>query len=214
MQTSADNQGYVELPVYNTILRIVTRLSARLFVGLPVFRDEEWLHISEQYTGNVFTLVMILRMLPKYLHSVIVWLFPSSYKVHHNLRRRKQIIGPIVQKRRNTESHGFLLQEKPNDMLQWMMDAATEDESKPDKLAHRQLVLTLGAIHTTTMAATHVLLDLCAHPEYLATLTEEVDNLCDSEHRWEKSTLTKLVKMDSFLKESQRFNPPNICKLT
>lgn len=214
IQASTDNHVYVQLPAYRTILRIITRISARLFVGLPLCRDEEWLHISEEYTMNVFTTVMTLRMLPRYLHSIVVWFLPSSYKVHHNLRRAKQIIGPLVEERQKTQSEAGHLQEKPNDMLQWMMDAATEEESKPDNLAHRQLVLTLGAIHTTTMAATHALLDLCAHPEYLSILRDEVDNLYDSEHKWEKSTLTKLLKMDSFLKESQRFNPPSICKLT
>lgn len=200
--------------MHDTIARIVSRISARIFVGLPVCRDEEWLHITRNYTHDVFTTVITLRMLPKYLHPIVVWFLPSSYKLHRHLQRAKQIIGPIVKERRKTESQAGHLQEKPNDILQWMMDAATEDEGKPDKLAHRQLTLTLAAVHATTTAITHALLDLCAYPEYLATLREEVDGVYDNGEEWEKSTLDKLEKMDSFLKESQRFNPPSLCKLT
>ena len=192
------------------MLRIVARTSARIFVGLPLCRDEEWLRITEHYTEDVFGTVMALRMLPSFLHPIAVWLLPSSYSVHRNLRKAKQIIGPIVKERRNTQSQAVQSGEEPNDMLQWMMDAATEDEGKPEKLAHRQLVLTLGAIHTTTMAVTHALFDLCAYPEYLDTLREEVDNFYDTEQAWDKSDLTRMAKLDSFLKESQRFNPPSI----
>ena len=212
-QSLLDDEGFVELHTYTTMLRIIARISARMFVGLPLCRDEEWLQMTEHYTEDVFKTVMALRMLPRFLHSSAVWLLPSSYRVHRNLRRAKQIIGPIVKERRNTQSQAVQSGEAPNDMLQWMMDAATEDEGKPEKLAHRQLVMTLGAIHTTTMAVTHVLYDLCAHPEYFGTLREEVDSLYDTEQAWDKSDLTRMAKLDSFLKESQRFNPPAICEL-
>lgn len=204
----------MRFPVHDTIARIVSRIFARISVGLPLCRDEEWLHINEKHTYDVFATVIILRMLPKYLHPIVVWFLPSSYKLHRHVQRAKQLIGPIVKERRKTESQAGHLQEKPNDVLQWMMDAATEDEGKPDKLAHQQLNLTLAAVHTTTAAITHALLDLCAYPEYLATLREEVDGVYDNEEKWGKSTLDKLEKMDSFLKESQRHNPPSLCKLT
>ncbi|KAG7001340.1 ent-kaurene oxidase [Physcia stellaris] len=198
-----------DLPTINgefLTARIVSRIFARISVGLPLCRDEEWLHINEKHTYDVFATVIILRMLPKYLHPIVVWFLPSSYKLHRHVQRAKQLIGPIVKERRKTESQAGHLQEKPNDVLQWMMDAATEDEGKPDKLAHQQLNMTLASVNTTTAAITHALLDLCAYPEYLATLREEVDGVYDNEGRWEKSTLDKLEKMDSFLKESQRCN--------
>ena len=209
-----DDQAYVQFHVHDTIAQLISRISARMFVGQPVCRDEEWLHIAKHYTYDVYTTVINLRKFPKYLHPFVVWFLPSSYKVQHHLRKAKQLISPIVKERRKIESQADHLQERPNDMLQWMMDAATEDEGKPDKLAQRQLILTLASTHATSTAITHALLDLCAYPEYLAILREEVDSVYENEEKWEKSTLNKLEKMDSFLKESQRFNPPSLCKLT
>jgi hypothetical protein len=45
---------------------------------------------------------------------------------------------------------------------------------------------------------------LCAHPEYMPILREEMDSIGG----WDDMTkvdMAKLVKMDSFVKESQRF---------
>jgi hypothetical protein len=53
---------------------------------------------------------------------------------------------------------------------------------------------------------THALYNLAAHPEYIAPLREEIEFLVTSEG-WEKSTLAKMRKLDSFLKESLRLHP-------
>ena len=52
---------------------------------------------------------------------------------------------------------------------------------------------------------THVLYDLASSPEYIQPLREEVQTLI-AEEGWSKATMGKLWKMDSFLKESLRYN--------
>lgn len=59
------------------------------------------------------------------------------------------------------------------------------------------------------------LFDLAAHPEYIQPLREELvttmaEEGCD-EHV-PASGLSRLHKMDSFLKESQRFHHANLCE--
>jgi len=90
-----------------------------------------------------------------------------------------------------------------------MMDEANPRDSQPDKLAHRQLVLSLAAIHTTTMAAAQAINDLCQHPEYVDSLREEITEVLE-DGKWEKTTLNKMRKLDSFIKESQRLSPPSL----
>jgi len=48
------------------------------------------------------------------------------------------------------------------------------------------------------------LLDLAAHPEYIKPLREEAQKVTISED-WTKSTVAKMYKLDSFIKESARF---------
>jgi len=47
------------------------------------------------------------------------------------------------------------------------------------------------------------LLDLAARPEYIKPLREEAQNITVSED-WTKSTVAKMYKLDSFIKESAR----------
>jgi len=37
---------------YHSVLRLVARISARVFLGLPLCRNEEWLEISTEFTEN------------------------------------------------------------------------------------------------------------------------------------------------------------------
>lgn len=82
---------------------------------------------------------------------------PPAYKVQSNLRLAKRIIGPMVRERRAKAESGDPTWERPDDLLQWMIEAANENDGTPDKLAHRQLLLSLASIHTTTMSAAHAL---------------------------------------------------------
>lgn len=60
------------------------------------------------------------------------------------------------------------------------------------------------------MGLTHAIYDLCVHPEYLAPIREEIAQVLAEDQGVKKETLPKLRKMDSLLRESQRFGPPSI----
>ena len=53
-----------------------------------------------------------------------------------------------------------------------------------------------AAIHTTSHVSSF------AHPEYIAPLRKEVENVIETEG-WNELTMGKLRKLDSFIKESQ-----------
>ncbi len=52
---------------------------------------------------------------------------------------------------------------------------------------------------------TQVLYRLLAHPEYIEPLRQEVDAVI-SEEGWTKDGIDKMHKIDSFLRETQRFD--------
>ena len=173
-------------------------------------RNEEWLKASIQYTENVFLTALLLRMVPPLLRPIVQWLLPSSYRLHENLRLGKRLISSLVNERRKREVISDTSYEKFNDVLQLMMDAAVGEEGEPSKLAHRQLLLTIASIHTTTMAATHTMYDLCANPDFFTPLREEIEQQLDRAGNFNLSALNDMRKLDSFMKESQRLNPLNL----
>lgn len=189
------------------IVNIVARVSARIFVGPDLCRNPEWLYISIHFTRNIGITRNLLRMLPTLVRPVVARLLPSYWRIYSNLAAGRRLLGPIIQERRQAAANDVSWQ-KPNDFLQWLIDGARPDEGSVADLVHRQLLVSLGSIHTTSMMCSHFFFDLCAHPEYLEPLRKEIITVLREDGGFKKSTLNKLRKLDSFLRESQRMNPP------
>lgn len=100
--------------------------------------------------------------------------------------------------------------QRSEDMIQWLMDRAKINNTQTSfrDLASTQLIVSLAAIFTSSMAATHVIYDLAARPEYLVPLREEILGVLQEEGgAFTKAGMLKMRKLDSFLKESQRQSP-------
>lgn len=65
--------------------------------------------------------------------------------------------------------------EKPNDMIQWLLDTAPK-YGGTDLMALQATLMVLmdGALEGTAVVAVHALYDLAARPEYLGPLRDEV----------------------------------------
>ena len=59
-----------------------------------------------------------------------------------------KIMGPIVQERLTKD---FKEGEKPDDMIQWLVDAAPPVERTVPQIVERIMALNVASIHTTTM---------------------------------------------------------------
>jgi cytochrome P450 len=103
--------------------------------------------------------------------------------------------------------------EEGRTLLSWMIECAEGPERDPNYLAHLEVVISLASIHTTQMNAVHVLYDLATRPEYMAELRDEIESVALAEGGWKKTSYSKLLKLDSFLRESQRISPPSVLSL-
>lgn len=210
---------WTEVSIGDLFLRILARVSARFIVGLPLCRDGEWLRVSTVVGVNVFSTVLILRALPQFLrplHHLIVRCLPTWYKLHENLHVARRSIAPILieyaEKKHDGKAHG---NDVASPLLTWMYEnALTDVERDPVNLAHRMLFLGLGSIHTTASQAAHAIHDLAARPELVQCLREEIDEVTTAEKGWKKAALMKMWKLESFMSESQRMNPPALSKVT
>ena len=62
-------------------------------------------------------------------------------------------MGPAVQKRLDTTWKDG---EKPNDMLQFLIDSAPDVERTMPQIVERMMVLNKASIHTTTAVSIHI----------------------------------------------------------
>ena len=153
-------------------------------------------------------------MFPDIIKPVVSIFVPWSWKVQYHLYNARRLLFPLIRKRREAKALGELDGSlKFTNLLQLMDDEAKAEDKDPDKLSRRVLILTLASSHTTSMAACQALFELCLRPQYVPCLREEIQAVLSEDGGWRKTTLTKLKKLDSFMKESQRFHPPSLCKL-
>ncbi|EMR85764.1 putative cytochrome p450 protein [Botrytis cinerea BcDW1] len=152
-----------------------------------------------------------MRNFPTFLHPLLGILLPSRRNVQRGLKKVQAHLVPVIQERRRLEQEDPLYV-KPNDVLQWMMDLANEEEWQAENLATRYVFSVIGSLYTVSAGIVDCLYDLIERPEYLAMLREEAEKVLQEDRGWKKGTPTKLEKLDSFMKESQRVNAPSPSK--
>ncbi|KAF8662095.1 hypothetical protein AX16_001205 [Volvariella volvacea WC 439] len=193
--------GWTEIPALQTMIHLIVRTTNRLFVGLPHCRNKEYLSLAMNFAQNLVGSSIAMDLVPTFLHPLVCpWISPYE----RILRKGKRLIGPLIAERlQQFRQYGRDWEGKPNDLLSWLIESATEEQQKTENLIMRVLFLNFAGIHTTSMVLTHALFDLAAYPEYLEPLREEAEEMIEAEG-WSKAAVSNLRKMDSFLRESMR----------
>ena len=106
-------------------------------------------------------------------------------------------------------------------MLSWLIEVAPKGELTIPSVSLRILIVNFAAIHTSTMVRdrpdamhlylkvsfqtfSHVLYHLAASPEFQVELRKEIDTIV-AECGWTKEALARMIKVDSFIKETARY---------
>ena len=89
-------------------------------------------------------------------------------------------------------------------MLQWILDRAVPRGNSDEYVVERLLGSNFAAINSAANVLTNALCRLAASPETAALLREEAESLV-AEEGWTAGAISKMSKLDSFLKETQRF---------
>jgi cytochrome P450 len=204
------NEKWTEVNIFEQLSYQIARIAMRVFVGPEICRNEEWIKASLEYDVNVGTTVIMLRMFPPFLHPFLARLMPSWYRAWGNIKTAERIIAPVVRERLAAKARGDYEDEAPKDLLWWILEEASEPERNPEQMGLRMLVVGLAALHTTSMAMSHAIYDLCQHPEYFKPLRQEMLEVLREDGGWQKSTIHKLKLLDSFVKETQRWSPASL----
>ncbi|KPM38711.1 hypothetical protein AK830_g7854 [Neonectria ditissima] len=218
-----DCKDWTPLPVYLKVLRVVALMNGRIFVGRPLSREEEWIQSTISYTIDCVKARNAIREHPVWKRRWVTSSLPEIAKLTHHRTRGGELLEPIMkaqlakpsfkEKLHNPESG-----DEEGNFIEWILKYTPEElRNDPVNLAVNQMVLSFAAIHTSSMATTHAILDLAARREYIQPLRDEIDQVraADGDERdddgfvrLKKESINKLRKLDSFMKESQRFSPP------
>ncbi|KAJ7200357.1 cytochrome P450 [Mycena pura] len=189
--------------VLPTVMAIVSRVSNRLFVGLPLCRNREYLENNVKFAVNVIQSGQTINLFPPLLRPLVGWWVTSK---NQNTDIAMGILGPMIEERLAKDDElGPNWPDRPNDFISWLLDSAEGSDRQVRTLVGRVLQVNMAAIHTSSMAFTHALYNLTTYPEHILPMREEAERMVRQDG-WTKNALNNMHKIDSFLRETQRFN--------
>ncbi|KAM0253743.1 hypothetical protein ACHAP5_000321 [Fusarium lateritium] len=202
-QVLTDSTEWHTIQPQRDLMRIVSRVSSRIFMGEKLCRDEEWVRVSGDYTLSAFATSNLLRAYPRWARSFIHWFIPECRVLRTKLEDARRSLQPHLD-RRNAIKREAAAQGKPcpfDDSIEWFEKEYTKHDP-----ATEQIAISLVAYHTTSDLLMETLFSLCQHPELFKPLREEIVTVL-SEEGLKKTSLNNLKLMDSVIKESQRLRP-------
>ncbi|KAI0482757.1 cytochrome P450 [Xylariaceae sp. FL0804] len=202
---------WTEVFIEHILRMLVARMTAKVFMGSPVCRDPEWLRISIDFSVDLFTTAFTMKLFPPWMYPFVAYLIPARYRTKRQLAQGRKLVGSLMREHEQARRGGVPDQDT---LLNWMLDHGTPAENELGEMAARQCVLTLASIHTTASSTSNLVYDLCDHPEWIPVLREEIDAAIkdlgkpgENPDVSAKEWCTRLDKMDSFFRESQRHHP-------
>lgn len=211
-----DNQkDWTSIDVQLMVQKLLARLVGKMIVGKPACRSPEWMDLAEHFTEDFVTASIIMRLLPKWMHPILTDLIPQRRRLKKRLGEVFNITEGCVSRHEEAKkkrSQGLEVDEEDN-MVAWILDNIKDQDYVLKNLNKLVVVLLVPAAHTTAMGISNLLFDLCSHPEWDATLHEEVVQVNKEygqigEKLPMKQWVTKLELLDSFFNESQRLSQP------
>ncbi|KAF8463173.1 hypothetical protein DFH94DRAFT_686799 [Russula ochroleuca] len=147
---------WVTVPIQKTVERMICRTTNRIFVGVPLCRDYDYLTLNVTFGESVFKSAMILNLFPKPLKPIV---FRMISNLPSLIQQEIEFIRPMVEERfAKMEEYGGDWDDKPtagpqNDMLMWLMNEAKGVERSVEGLARRLLTINIAATSLTSLVS-------------------------------------------------------------
>lgn len=216
--------------MFPVAFKITTRTANRLMFGQDLARNPEFLQLAIEYSDTFFVGANTIRHYPEWFKPVAMYLETGMYP---QMRVARKHLYPLLRKRIQAMQHtkatgkGTKFQDdRPADVgerfseiderewavlmvtVQWVLDITPLEKLQLESLVIRLLHILVAAVHTSSVTWLNALYDLALHPEIHQVLRDEIaDVFAKEDGQWSKQGLTKLVRLDSFIKESARFHP-------
>ncbi|KAL9715653.1 hypothetical protein Ac2012v2_000096 [Leucoagaricus gongylophorus] len=196
------DKDWVHIPTYLSVVKIVSRYTARFFVGPELSSNKEFTKLMEYYAAHVPKDGATLSRLPSWLRPVVS---RTLFDTRGKAKDIEEYLRPIITKRleRDIDSDDF--DPDSNNMITWLWRTANEGQRTIYDIAIRLVWLDIASIITTSTVLTHILFDLATYNLYIEPLREEISTIVETEG-WNKVSMEKMRKLDSFMKESHRLN--------
>lgn len=122
-----------DVRINGKLARIVAKTSGRVFVGPDFCRDEVYLDAAVNYTLDMTAAIKAVGLISPWPRPFLASRAPQVKKLHHRFQQADDFLRPVVTARRQAALHGLNEKDKPDDMLQWLMDSQDKFGQQSDR---------------------------------------------------------------------------------
>ncbi|ORY00362.1 ent-kaurene oxidase [Clohesyomyces aquaticus] len=207
-------EEWTTVPIYTTLVKIVAKVSGRVFVGPELCHTEEYQESAISYTMEIINVLNAIKGMRPILRPFLAPRLPEVKNLKDREKKAKAFLEPIAAARKKGMKDPEW--KRPDDMLQWMLNRSEEyGVDSTERLVKCQLGLIFAAIHTTTLTLTNILYTLAVTPQYIQPLRQDIRAALENNDGVMTSrALQQMEKLDSYMKECVRFYPPGFTSFT
>jgi cytochrome P450 len=213
-----ETEEWKEICVFENMMHVIARASNRVFVGLPLCRNEAYLKSMEAFASDVSLAIIFMRFVPRILEPFLGRLigFPNNHHYRQSAALHLPLVKERLEKMAQKDADPSFKWDEPNDYLSWHIRLAQKEgnmvELEPEMISRRLMPINFGAIHTTVFTITNCLFDLLASSSCgdatrtpMETIREEaLSEYQTCQGKWSKAAMSHLVYTDSAIRESMR----------
>ncbi|THU95306.1 cytochrome P450 [Dendrothele bispora CBS 962.96] len=203
LDSSESSKDSVTVPLFETMISIVARVSNRAMIGAPGCRNEKFLKRQVSVAEQAIPMGQVLGWFPGGWRKAVWKVFSI---VAGSKDEAVKLLTPYV-----VERIKYAQQDNPQVITDLLLRYAPEEDiNQPEKLTVRVVHLNMASIHTSSIFTTHCLFQLARmSPDQIdAIRTEIVDAIQSPEGGrgvCNKNAVDKFYMLDSILKEVGRY---------
>lgn len=188
-------------------MRLVSRISARIFHSAAAAENDQWLDLATEHVHSTVVWTERLKKWPAILRPFVYRFVKGRGYMMQRFEEGKTMVAQTLQEKKAIG--GGPLSDPPS-----LLDHLCEGVVDPNNIEGHtiaQINLVVAAIQSMASSVTQCLMDLAMQPEYVPAILEEIQETIGSNGgEIDKRMLTDMWKLDSFIKETQRFNPSDL----
>ncbi|KAK1960821.1 cytochrome P450 [Colletotrichum sublineola] len=196
---------------YFLFANTIARVTSLALAGPELAANEEWRNFMVTNTLTLMqTALEVRRKYPRHWRWVVRWIEPGARKICEIRKRCAELVAPSYQARLSRMASN----EKPLvDGIQWLMNTVPGGKKPLLEIADEQLFLSVASIHSSSASTLSFVYDLLDRPDVMDDILKEIRSVRGAKSgssEWTKRDLDQLIKLDSFMKESQRYYPAGL----
>jgi hypothetical protein len=152
-----------------------------------------------------------LRTCHPALHSMYCYLIPEIRELREHLRQATAILSPVLSQARDKISASEI---GDGSIISWLLREVDPSRFTDDEyLTNILLAYGITFVFSPSPIGTQLIHEMAFRPDYCAQMRSEGSEVFGAAQRsWDKNTLRRLTKLDSFCKETHRHHPSAACE--